>query len=212
MSKRKGTFIAFEGGDGSGKDTVIAELRRQYADRDDLVFTREPGGTVIGEKVRELLLSKDTTGMSFKTELLLFLAARAQLLNEVIIPALQADKTVVANRFGLSTIAYQIYGRGREEHLPFLQSASAFVVGKWAPDVYILLDVPPTVGLARVASRAEETTRFDDERQAFHERVRNGYLKHVSNMNTQYVQIVDASEPLIQVQKKVNSIFAQHYQ
>lgn len=205
----KGKFIVLEGGEGSGKDTHIARLKEKYAGREDIVFTREPGGTQIGERIRALLLSKESVGMQVRTELLLFLAARAQLMEEIIVPALTEGKTVISNRFGLSTIAYQIYGRERKEYLSFLSQLSDFVVGEHRPDAYILLDVTPEVGLARVQARADENTRFDDEALAFHARVRNGYTSHVGDFGTPFV--VNADRDLESVWRDVEKAVASVY-
>lgn len=207
---RKGNFIVFEGGEGSGKDTNIDRLKKDYADRTDIVFTREPGGTVLGEQIRTLVLTKNSEKMNIKTELMLFLAARAQLLEEVIVPALSAGNTVVSNRFGLSTIAYQIYGRERQEYLPFLLSISEFVIGEWKPDVYILLDIEPEIGIKRVTDRNGEITRFDTEKLDFHKRVREGYLKHVGDIGTPHT--IDASKDIEDVYKNVNTVFRQYIQ
>src|SRR6185503_1615991 len=133
---KKGNFIVFEGGEGSGKDTHIDRLKA--LNPRNTIFTREPGGTVIGERIRELVLSKDLPDMAVRSELLLFLAARAQLIEEVIAPALAQGKTVISNRFGLSSIAYQIYGRQRQEYLSFLREVSNFVIGDYMPDHCIL--------------------------------------------------------------------------
>src|SRR3989344_5732431 len=101
----RGKFIVFEGGDGSGKSTFVERLRKESP---DFVYTQDPGGTELGERIRELLMSKKTSGIDVRAELLLFLASRAQMVSEVIRPALESGKTVIANRFALSSIAYQI--------------------------------------------------------------------------------------------------------
>src|SRR3989344_8068880 len=119
----KGTFIVFEGGEGSGKDTLINLIKEKYTDR-DFVYVRDPGGTPLGEKIRSLVLGKESTGTDMRAELLLFLAARAELVGKVIAPALEAGKTVIANRFTLSTIAYQIYGRKQLDYLKFVIDTS----------------------------------------------------------------------------------------
>ena len=190
MDKR-GSFIVFEGGEGSGKDTIIERLKLTHPQ--NTVFTREPGGTVIGERIRALLLGKDISDMDVRTELLLFLAARAQLIAQIITPALSEGKTVITNRFGLSTIAYQIYGRNRHDYLPFLREVSAFVTDTCTPDICILLDVTPSIGLQRVRQRHEETTRFDEETVTFHERVREGYKQHVAEFGVPHVIDADRS-------------------
>lgn len=198
---KKGKFIVFEGGEGSGKDTQIELVKQSFP---DFVFTREPGGTKVGEKIRSILLNKDSDDMGVKTELLLFLASRAELLEEVIIPELENGKTVVSNRFGLSTIAYQIYGRDRLEYLNFLKDLSNFVVGKYSPDLYILLDVDPEVGLKRVSNRYGKNTRFDDEKLNFHKRTRDGYVKHVGDLGEH--KIIDANQSVDIIQQKVREI------
>ncbi len=210
MNIRKGKFVVFEGGEGSGKDTVIAAIREKYADRNDLVFTREPGGTLAGENIRAFLMARKSQGMDAKAELFLFLAARAQLLAEVIIPALCTGKVVVCNRFSLSTIAYQGYGRELRAFLPFLYEAQTFLVGQWDPDITIFLDVSPRVGLARVCGRGEEMTRFDEEDTAFHERVRTGFLVEGRKKADSFV-IINADEPLELVQQQVFSVFNKYY-
>lgn len=189
----QGKFIALEGGEGSGKDTMIDRLKKKYANRTDIVFTREPGGTEVGEEIRALLLSPETKNIDPLTELLLFVAARAQLVKEVIRPSLMAGKTVISNRFGLSTRAYQIYGRQRHEHLAFLDEISQMVVGDCSP-TYILLNVTPGVGLSRVKSRGDGLTRFDAERLEFHERVQQGYLMAVDKIDTKKRWVINADQ------------------
>jgi dTMP kinase len=206
MPVRGWNFIVFEGGEGSGKDTQVDRLKERYANDDSFVFTREPGGTGMGEKIRSLLLSPDSKDMTVRTELLLFLAARAQLIEQVIRPALEARKTVISNRFELSTIAYQIYGRGRHMYLPFLLETGKFVTNNCIPTAYILLDVTPEVGLARVAARNDGLTRFDAEKIGFHRKVREGYLEHVKL--GQYHKIINADASVEEVSKEVDDVLA----
>jgi|TARA_Y100000310_G_scaffold170442_2_gene170626 dTMP kinase len=200
MSQR-GTFIVLEGGEGSGKDTQIALLKESLGE-EKAIFTREPGGTVIGEQLRSLLMSKESTGMFVEAEILLFLAARAQLLNEVIIPALESGKNVISNRFGLSTIAYQIYGRVRLDYLDFLTRLSKAIVGTYEPDLYVFLDVTPEVGLKRIGERKDEMTRFDEEKLEFHKRLRNGYKKHIED-TASYI-CIDADKSIEEIQKEIS--------
>ena len=188
----KGLFIALEGGEGSGKDTQIERLRKLF-DPETTVFTSEPGGTEIGEKLRSFVLH---TGMEPEIELLVFLTARAVLMEQVVRPALAQGKLVIANRFGLSTIAYQIYGRERHALLPLVRQLSEKIVGTNEPR-YILLDVPPDVGLARVESRKDGKTRFDAENIRFHERVRSGYQNHYNEDGRS--AFVDATLPIEEV-------------
>ncbi len=194
----RGKFIVFEGGDGSGKTTIVERLKKEFP---DFIFTQDPGGTAFGEHVRALLMSEDTKNIDVRAELLLFLASRAQLISEVIRPALESGKNVISNRFALSSIAYQLYGRERPELLQLYKSVSDVLLDGVLPDATILLDVSPEVGIARVHSRPEEPTRFDLEAIAFHERVRDGYKKHIAEFGTPF--IIDANKPLEEVWQKI---------
>jgi dTMP kinase len=204
----RGRFIAFEGGEGSGKDCNISRLMEKYTGRDDIVFTREPGGTEAGERLRSFLLTPRERGIDVARELVVFVAARAILIEEVIIPALDAGKAVFSNRFHLSTLAYQIHARQRLNYLPLLEEMSRLVVQDVVP-YYILLDVKPEVGLARVRSRGEELTSFDAEDIAFHARVRQGYLTHVKEFQH---CVIDAGQPpetvWSEVEAEVDRLFA----
>ncbi|HEY4500791.1 MAG TPA: dTMP kinase [Candidatus Paceibacterota bacterium] len=186
-------FMILEGGEGSGKDTQIALLKKRL-DTERTVFTREPGGTVVGEKLRSIVLS---TEMQPETEMLIFLAARAELVRTVIRPALNAGKLVISNRFGLSTIAYQIYGRERPHLMPFLEEISKQVLGDIESPHCILLDVSPEIGLKRVEGRNDGKTRFDAELYAFHDRVRQGYLEHYNDNGRGIVIDANAPEKLV---------------
>ncbi|MDO8576060.1 MAG: dTMP kinase [bacterium] len=201
----RGKFIVFEGGDGSGKSTFVERLRKESP---GFVYTQDPGGTELGEQIRELLMSKKTSGIDVRAELLLFLASRAQMVSEIIRPALESGKNVIANRFALSSIAYQIYGRERPELLPLYRSVSDVILEGAMPDATILLDVSPEVGLARAHSRPEELSRFDLEALAFHKRVREGYAKHIAEFEKAF--IIDAGKPIEEVwqsiQKALQSI------
>lgn len=190
----RGKFIVFEGGDGSGKDTFIARLKEKYSSRNDFVFTRDPGGTELGEAIRNLVLSHSAKGISVRTEILAFHTARAELVANVIAPALESGKNVISNRFELSAFAYQIYGREHPELLPFMQTLSAFVLQDCMPDLCIFLDVPPRQAIARTQNRAEEPSRFDEESIAFHERVHGGYRKHLNDFGKAVV--IDSSHSI----------------
>lgn len=202
----RGKFIVFEGGEGSGKSVHIERLKSVLPP--DTIFTREPGGVSIGEDIRRLLLSKEARSIDTSTELLLFLAARAQHIAELIAPALESGKTVVCDRFILSTIAYQIYGRQKQEYLPLVKSVFEAIGRDCMPDATIFLDVTPEIGLERAHSRLEEPNRFDDEALAFHQRVREGYKKHVGDYGKAF--IIDANKPLDgvwqSIEKAVQSI------
>ena len=197
----RGRFIVLEGGEGSGKTTVGERLKVEFP---DIFYTQDPGGTWLGEQVRKLLMSDETAGIDTRAELLLFLAGRAQLVAAVIKPALEAGKHVISNRFGLSSIAYQVYGRQRPELLALYNSVSKEILQGCAPDACILLDVSPETGAARVHSRPEEPTRFDKETLDFHARVREGLKKHLGEFGTPF--IIDAEKPLEDVWKEVKGI------
>jgi len=153
----KGKFIVIEGGDGAGKDTQIELLRKDFSE--GFAYTRDPGGTAISLELRTIVqYNKDIVK---EAELLLFLAARAQLVQEFIIPTLAEGRHVISNRFDLSTYAYQIYGRERQNMKEFVERASQFARNGAEPDLIILLDVPPEVGLARSRERHEMETRFE---------------------------------------------------
>ena len=199
MAHSQGKFIVFEGGEGCGKDTQIDLLKNRLRDRTDVIFTREPGGTVAGEEIRSLILKDRTPALQPETELLLFLAARAELMEQVIRPALDNGKVVISNRFGLSTIAYQIYGRQRPQLLPLLKEVSEKIVGRYIPH-YLLIDIPPEVGRSRVESRGV-LSRFDADSLDFHARVREGYLKNVG-MGAESV-IIDGTGSISDVEQKV---------
>jgi len=173
-----GKFIVIEGGEGSGKDTQIELIRQAFRRRSDIVFTREPGGTALGERLRSIVQDVRSEIVP-EADLLLYSADRAQHLAEVVVPAVVAGKHVISNRFALSTIAYQICGRERRELLPFFRDVHRRIVGQYEPDCSILLDIEPAIGLARKLSQGEGTTRFESRELAFHERVRQGFLEHL---------------------------------
>jgi dTMP kinase len=200
----RGKFIALEGGEGSGKDTMVERLKHQYAGREDIIFTREPGGTKGGELIRAVLLDSENR-ITAESEIRLFLAARLQLVTQVIAPALAQGKTVVSNRFRLSTIAYQIYGRERKGCLPLLKELEGELGLRQYVPLYILLDVLPEVGLKRVENRNDGKTRFDAENLAFHARVREGYLNNVSAPGC---VVIDANKPLEDVWTQVRATVA----
>lgn len=196
----QGKFIVFEGGEGAGKDTLISLVKEKYADR-DFVYARDPGGTPLGEHIREIVLATSASGTDVRAELLLFLAARAELMGKVIAPALDAGRTVIANRFTLSTIAYQIYGRKQLDTLKFVVETSHFADREIKPDLCILLDVDPHIGLERTTKRDAVLNRFDEEELAFHERVREGYKKHLAESAKETV-LIDTSGTVDDAWKK----------
>jgi len=181
-------FIVFEGGEGSGKSTQAKALRRRLLRRGyPVVLTREPGGTPIGNRLRRWVLWGE--GLTPQTELLFILAARSQLVAEVIRPALKRGGTVICDRYFYSTLAYQGYGRGMD--LGLLQSLNGLVTGGVAPDLVVFLDMDTEEGLER---KAGDRDRFEREDMSFHRRVREGYLKMAAAEPERWL-VVDASLP-----------------
>jgi dTMP kinase len=174
---KRGLFLSFEGGEGSGKSLQARRLAGALTERGrEVVLTREPGGTAAGERIRDILLHAREIPLSPEAQVLLFSSARAQLVREVIRPALDAGKIVIADRFFDSTVVYQGYGHGVP--LQTIREVTALAVGTLVPDRTFLLDVPVEVGLARSGWRAEERwDRFEADATDFHVRVREAYLR-----------------------------------
>lgn len=187
---RRGWFITFEGPEGAGKTEQARRLHDlAVAAGLPVVLTREPGGTALGEAIRDVLLARSSASADPRTDALLFNAARAQLVAEVIAPALARGDLVVSARFADSTLAYQGYGAGLP--LDELRAVGAFATGGLVPDLTVLLDVPVEDGLRRKAASAE-VNRFEaDLDRAFHERVRSGFLALAAAEPTRFV-VVDA--------------------
>lgn len=169
---KKGIFISIEGPDGSGKSTQIENIKQFFKDKKmDIVFTREPGGTAIGERIRAIILDNNCREMDYMTEAMLYAAARAQHVAQVIRPALEDGKIVICDRFVDSSIAYQGYGRGLGEAVAIINS---YAVAGCMPDVTFLLKLDPAVGRNRI--RADQQDRLESEKEAFHDEVFRGYL------------------------------------
>ncbi len=170
----KGKFVVLEGGDGCGKSTLVSRLKEEASRRKkDILFTREPGGTELGEGIRHLLLDPKFHP-SDEAEALLYAAARAQHVKEVIRPALEAGRTVFCERYILSSLAYQGYGRGLS--VEEVGAINAFAVGGLLPDQVIFVDLPPKEAMKRVLGREGATDRLEKAGDAFHQRVYEGYL------------------------------------
>jgi dTMP kinase len=196
----RGLFITVEGGEGAGKSTNIAYLEGRLRDAGvDLVVTREPGGTRLGEDVRELLLRPREEGVDPLAELLLIFAARAQHISEVIEPALAAGCWVLCDRFTDATYAYQSGGRG----LPaaHVRTLEDFVQGDLRPDYTLLLDCPVEIGMARADQRGERD-RIEQEQAAFFQRVRQTYLQLAAEGSGRY-RIIDAGQSLDEVEAQL---------
>lgn len=203
-------FISLEGPEGSGKTTQLRLLQAHLeAQGVRVLLTREPGGTAIGDQVRAVLHDLRNQEMLPHTEVLLYAASRAQLVGQVIRPALAAGIVVLCDRFAESTFAYQGYGRGLD--LTALQQLTEFATGGLRPDRVIYLDLPVTVGLQRkqLAHEREqaEWTRMDSQEVAFHERVRNGYLTMAAQEPQRWC-VIDAQQPVEVVQEEIRRCVA----
>ncbi len=200
MKKRTGKFITLEGGEGAGKTSQLQTICRFLEQRGvDVITTREPGGTEIAEKIRNLLLDKEHTALTPDTELLLVFAARAQHLQELILPTLEKGVWVVSDRFTDASFAYQGYGRGLE--ITRIQQLQQWLQGGFEPDLTLLFDLPVETGMRRARKRGA-MDRFEVEQIAFFERIRKGYLQ-LAQQHSQRIKIIDASLPLDQVSENV---------
>ena len=208
-----GKFIVIEGGEGTGKSSCVSFLENYFRDNREIIFTREPGGTEFGEKVREVFISAQSAGkISVLAELLTFCAMRANHCDMLIRPALIEGKTVICDRFYQSTIAYQIFGREQHDMAETFLKINEHSIGLGLdsliePSLVIFLDVEPEVGLSRVKSRQtlsplEKSTRFDEEELLFHNRVREGYLSQFKSQKN-WVKIDTTHKTQEEVQKEV---------
>jgi dTMP kinase len=197
-----GAFITFEGPEGSGKTTQVRLLAAWLAQMGhDVLTTREPGGTRIGDGVRALLLDPAHTEMRPETEILLFSAARAQIVGQVIRPHLAQGGIVICDRFADSTLAYQ--GYGRQLHLATLRQITAFATGNLIPDLSICLDLPVEEGLRRKrGGDLAEWNRMEREQLVFHERVRAGFLSLAAAEPARWL-ILDALQPVDRIQARI---------
>jgi dTMP kinase len=185
-----GLFITFEGGEGCGKSTQSKLLLKKFEEQSiPVLLTHEPGGTALGNELRKVLKRKEGSAISPRAELFLFAASRAQLVAEVIRPALQEGRVVICDRFTSSTLVYQ--GYGRELGLNAIEVVNNMATENLKPDLIILLDISPEQGLARKRS---STDRFELEDLSFHRRVREGYLKMAAAEPDRWL-VIDASLP-----------------
>ena len=196
-------FITLEGPEGSGKTSQIPILAGYLKEQGySVLTTREPGGTPIGDQVREILTSMGNTAMKPRTETLLFCAARAQLVDEVIRPHLQRDEIILSDRYADSTLAYQGYGHGND--LAVLHGLLKFATGGLWPDLTLLLDLPVEAGLKRKLSSGGEWNRLDAYQVEFHQRVRQGFLEMARAEPARW-QVIDATQPREMVQLAIRS-------
>ena len=195
----RGYFITFEGGDGSGKSTQISILKESLISEGyDVILTREPGGTEISEKIRELILDPENGEMADMTEAFLYAAARAQLVRQLIKPALEEGKVVICDRFVDSSIAYQAFGRGLGDAVGVINT---YAVDDCMPDLTILLKLDPERGSSRIAGR--EHDRIEQAPDEFHRKVYEGYLK-LEEMYPDRILGIDASGPIQEIAEEIS--------
>ena len=200
-----GVFVTFEGGEGSGKTTQVRLLaNRLRAETVEVVETRDPGGTAIGKEIRDLLIGRESVSMADASELLLYEASRAQLVREVIRPAIGRGAVVLSDRFTDSTIAYQGFGRGLD--LDLIRGLNQFVTGGLKSDLTVLLDLDPILGLERCTKSVRVERSFRDriaaEPLAFHQRVKEGYLA-LARQESERIRLIDARLSLSEIEAAV---------
>lgn len=199
---KEGFFITLEGGEGSGKTTVLGRVAAYLQNRSmPYRITREPGGVEIAEKIRSIILDPVHTAMDARTEALLYAASRSQHLSEVVEPALREGLTVLCDRFVDSSLVYQGHARGlgMEE----VWSINRFAIGDRMPDLTFYLDVDPEIGLSRIAANQErEVNRLDLESLSFHQKVREGY-QILAQANPDRIVVLDANRPVHMVEQDI---------
>jgi dTMP kinase len=202
----KGKFISIEGVEGAGKSTAL-QFIKQYLMKvnREVIWTREPGGTGVAEEIRRLVLHP-TIGveeMAPETELLLMFAARAQHMKIIILPALDAGKWVVTDRFIDASYAYQ--GGGRKMDMKWISALDQWIVGSYYPDLTLLLDIVPEVGFLRAEKRGTDKDRIEQEKIEFFARVRDAYLAR-AKQDPQRIKMIDASVPLFAVENQIRGV------
>lgn len=210
----RGLFVTLEGGEGSGKSSVIKKLVEELSKDFPILLTREPGGTKISEDIRNIILNKANVDMDYKTEALLYCASRRQHLIEKVIPALEKDVTVISDRYLDSSLVYQGYARGIG--IDDVLSINLFSIDECIPDFTFLFVVRPEVGLNRISSSANrEVNRLDLEKLEFHKKVFDGYMLLAEKFKDRIIKI-DAEKPFEEVYKCVKDILAKrlkdHYE
>jgi dTMP kinase len=199
-----GKFITFEGGEGLGKSTNIPFLSDYLQQCNiDTITTREPGGTYLAEKIRQVLLAPNSEALSEQTELLLMFAGRAQHIKQVIQPALAQGKWVLCDRFTDATYAYQ--GGGRGVSTASIACLEDWVQGNLRPDLTLLFDAPIEIGMARAAQRGGVADRFEAEKMSFFEKVRHCYLSRAESEPNR-IKIINAEQPLSDVQQAIIAV------
>tara|TARA_R110002012_G_scaffold76827_2_gene194226 strand:- start:21212 stop:21847 length:636 start_codon:yes stop_codon:yes gene_type:complete len=210
---KKGFMVVFDGSNGAGKTTVINEVEKYLKTKGlDVIMTREPGGTPIGEKIRNIILDSSTPEMCDMTELMLFGAGRAQHIQEKIIPALDDGKIIISDRFDAATFSFQHYARGID--IDIITKINNLALDGFKPDMNIILDLDPLEGLKRVKQRGEGLDRLEDEKLDFLDKARNGYLSQAKDQPDKF-EVIDASKTkecvLQDVIKVIDSLLEKHH-
>lgn len=199
-----GIFITFEGPDGAGKTTQVKLLERHLRQKGyDVLVTREPGGTPVGEEIRKILLNRNYKDMDAVTEMYLYAASRAQHVRRVIKPALDEGKMVLCDRFVDSSIAYQGFGRGLG--MDVVEAVNRYALGGIVPDLTLFLNIRPEDALARGRIRSEELDRLESEELEFHRRVYQGFLV-LQKKYTERIKEVDATRSVDEVFEQVRRL------
>lgn len=197
-------FITIEGGEGSGKTSLIKLLVNDFKEMNiDTLTSREPGGSKIAEEIRSVILNVENTNMDYMTEALLYAASRKQHLEEIIKPAIENGKVVICDRYIDSSLAYQGWARGLG--IDTVYDINMYATGGFLPDLTLFIDIPAEVGLERIKSNNRDVDRLDLEKISFHHKVREGYLK-VAQMFPERIAIIDGNKPLEEVYKDIKEV------
>ena len=202
-NKNNGIFITFEGGEGSGKSTQIQKLKKNilgFISDVEIVISREPGGTEVAEQIREILVNGAADKLSVRTETLLMIAARAEHIDRVILPAIKRGAIVLCDRFKDSSIVYQ----GIANNIPNgeIDKIHAFALKTCEPDLTILIDVPAEIGIKRALDRNENNQRFERKGELFHKKIRDGYLK-IASSQPDRIKIIDGSQTIEKISAEI---------
>lgn len=196
----RGLFITIEGSDGSGKTTQIELLKEKFEKAgQEIIVTREPGGTDISEKIRTLILDKENTKMAYITEAMLYAAARAQLVEEVIRPAVESGKVVISDRFVDSSLVYQGIARGLG--IEKVAQINSYALGNLNPDITFFMDLSPAKAMERKIKQAE-LDRIESEKMDFHNMVYEGY-KEIAKIYKDRIVIIDASKTISEIHSDI---------
>ena len=202
-NKHKGIFITFEGGEGSGKSTQIQKLKNNilgFISDVEIVISREPGGTEVAEQIRNILVNGAADKLSVRAETLLMIAARAEHIDRVILPAIKRGAIVLCDRFKDSSTVYQ--GIANNISNREIDKIHAFALKTCEPDLTILLDVPAQIGIKRALNRNENNQRFERKGEFFHKKIRDGYLKIASSYPDR-IKIIDGSQTIEKISEEI---------